>query len=77
MRSVAARERLKGDIATLRGRLGVLAAEREAARERAAPRDVEAWLAFVLLVVIVAGAGVWLGVAARAVHAPPTDCLDS
>jgi hypothetical protein len=77
MRTVVVRERLHAEIALLRRRLEVLGPEREMARARAGSRaGAEAWLAFLFLLVIVAGAGVWLGVAVRAVHSPAAVCTD-
>jgi hypothetical protein len=71
------RERLRAEITSLRRRLDELAPECELARARAGSRaGPEAWLAFLLLLVIVAGAGVWLGVAVRAVHSPAAVCTD-
>jgi len=77
MHGVALREHVSGEIAKLEGRLRDLAPESAAARAPLGRRPgVEAWLAFSLLAMIVAGAGVWLGVAARAIRPPPNACVD-
>jgi hypothetical protein len=76
MSPLALREHLAGEITRLERRLRDLLPRSEAARASSRGRsEIEAWLAFLLLVVIVAGTGVWLGVASRALRPPPDDCI--
>jgi hypothetical protein len=76
MRTLDLREHLTGEIARLERRLHALLPRSAAARASFRGRsELEAWLAFLLLVVILAGAGVWLGVASRALRPPPDDCV--
>jgi hypothetical protein len=75
---LALREHLSGEIQRLERRLAALVPRSAAARASVRARsEIEAWLAFLLLLVIVAGAGVWLGVASRAILPPQGDCIAS
>jgi hypothetical protein len=76
MRALVLREQLLEAIARRERALSLLSCERRAlGSARHGRPELDAWLAFLLLIVIVAGAGVWLGVAARALHPPTDDCV--